>query len=88
VVGYYLLGYVTDLQATEAAKARGLASIVRRTTRRLDRKKYPHISRIGGRALEELVTGRGAQERFEFGLDVILKGLGATSPRPRARRRV
>jgi TetR/AcrR family transcriptional regulator, tetracycline repressor protein len=83
VVGYYILGYVTDLQATEAAKVSGLVSIARSVTRRLDRKRYPHLAKIGGRALTELVAGRNAHARFEFGLDVILKGLSAATPRPR-----
>jgi TetR/AcrR family tetracycline transcriptional repressor len=87
VVGYYVLGYVTDLQATEAAKARGLVSIARSVARRLDRKRYPHLAEVGGRALEELATGRDSQARFEFGLDVILKGLSAAARRPRRRRR-
>jgi TetR/AcrR family tetracycline transcriptional repressor len=76
VVGYYVLGYVTDLQATEAAKARGLAAIARSTTRKLDRKRYPELARFGERVLEQLATGRDAAARFEFGLEVILTGLG------------
>jgi TetR/AcrR family tetracycline transcriptional repressor len=83
VVGYYVIGYVSDLQATEAAKSRGLASIARSLARHLDRKRYPQLARVMPRALEELRTGREARARFEFGLNVILKGLGAAS---RARR--
>jgi TetR/AcrR family tetracycline transcriptional repressor len=81
VVGYYVIGYVTDLQATEAAKARGLAAVVRKVTKKLDRKKYPTIAKMSGRALAELATGRDANARFEFGLDVILKGLAAARRR-------
>ena len=90
VVGYYLLGYVTDLQATEAAKARGLVSVARSLTKRLDRKRYPQLAKIGPRAIEEIMMGREAHKRFEFGLGVILKGLGARqrarAARPRRRR--
>jgi TetR/AcrR family tetracycline transcriptional repressor len=87
VVGYYLLGYVTDVQATEAAKARGLVAIARSLTRKLDRKRYPSLAKVSGRALEEIMLGRELQARFEFGLDVILKGLSATKPSPQRRRK-
>jgi hypothetical protein len=42
---------------------------------------------VAGRALEELMTGHEAQARFEFGLEVILRGLAAATPRRRKRTR-
>jgi TetR/AcrR family tetracycline transcriptional repressor len=87
VVGYYVLGYVTDVQATEAAKGRGLVPIARTLLKRIDRKKYPQISAHGRRALVDLMSATDAQERFEFGLDVLLKGLSGARPRKKSRKK-
>jgi hypothetical protein len=86
VLGYYVLGWVTDLQATESAKARGLRSALKQIQKTLDTGKYPRLAELGGPGLEQLATGREFQRRFEFGLDVILTGLRATVRRPRARK--
>ena len=75
VIGYYVLGYATDLQATEAAKARGLMKVARAMKKGLDRRRYPEIWKMQQRPLEELLSSREATARFEFGLDVILRGL-------------
>jgi TetR/AcrR family transcriptional regulator, tetracycline repressor protein len=75
VIGYYVLGYVTDLQATEAAKARGLMSVVRGLRKSLARADYPLLHSISDTALAQMLEGRDAQARFEFGLQVILRGL-------------
>jgi TetR/AcrR family tetracycline transcriptional repressor len=85
VVGYYVLGYVTDLQATEAAKARGLMSVMRSFRKTLDKKRHPQIFGVSDKQIEQMLTGRDAQERFEFGLQVVLRGLKAAG-RPKRRR--
>jgi TetR/AcrR family transcriptional regulator, tetracycline repressor protein len=77
VIGYYVLGYVTDLQATEAAKARGLMSVVRSFRKKLDRSQYPEIYGISDQAIKEMMTAQSARARFEFGLQVIIRGLKA-----------
>jgi TetR/AcrR family tetracycline transcriptional repressor len=82
-IGYYVLGYVIDLQATEAAKARGLMSVARAIKKRIDRKKYPLIWEMQQKPLEELLSSREARARFEFGLQVILRGLKGARRRER-----
>ena len=77
VIGYYVLGYVTDVQATEAAKARGLMSVVRSFKKKIDRAQYPEIFGISDQAIQEMMTVRSAKARFEFGLQVIIRGLKA-----------
>jgi TetR/AcrR family tetracycline transcriptional repressor len=90
VLGYYVLGYVTDLQATEAAKARGLMSAVRGLRDMLDPEQYPVMYGISDTTLKQMIEGRDASARFEFGLQAILRGLKATargsSPTPARRR--
>lgn len=85
VIGYYVLGYVTDLQATETAKTRGLAKVARAMKKGLDRRRYPEIWAMQQRPLEELLSKREAMARFEFGLDVILRGLGGRRAKRRRR---
>lgn len=75
VLGYYVLGYVTDMQATEAARARGLQAVMRDYEKLLDRERYPQLAELGGAAIETLTTQREFHTRFEFGLEVILGGL-------------
>jgi hypothetical protein len=76
-LGYYVLGYVTDVQATEAAKARGLASVLKTLKKQLDPERYPELARVGRDGIERLITGESFRERFEFGLKVILEGIKA-----------
>jgi TetR/AcrR family tetracycline transcriptional repressor len=88
VIGYYVLGYVVDVQATEAAKARGLVSVVRAFRKKLDKKQFPQLHAISDGTMEEMMlTGRSAQSRFEFGLGVILRGLGEAPPPATPKRR-
>ena len=77
VLGYYVLGWVTDVQATEAAMARGLRSVLREFARRIDREKYPHLAEIGESGIEQLTSTPEFNARFEYGLEVILSGLRA-----------
>jgi TetR/AcrR family tetracycline transcriptional repressor len=86
VVGYYVIGYVSDVQATEAAKARGLASVLRGVTKKLQRGPYPELRRFSERGLAQMMTTREMQARFEYGLSVILKGATAVRRRPRRKR--
>jgi TetR/AcrR family tetracycline transcriptional repressor len=93
VIGYYVLGYVTDVQATEAAKARGLMSVVRGFKKSITRAEYPLIHSIGDTLIEQMLGGRDMEARFEFGLQIVLRGLGgghapkrpATRSRPKKR---
>jgi TetR/AcrR family tetracycline transcriptional repressor len=88
VVGYYLLGYVTDVQATAAARARGLDAIVRGLGKKLDPKQHPQLLELTrGDGLEKLMSGREFEARFEFGLQVILNGLKQLRPARAPRRR-
>ncbi len=74
VLGYYVLGYVADVQAMEAAKARGLASTMKALKKELRSKKYPELARLEG-GLEAFMSDASFRERFEFGLEVIFRGL-------------
>jgi TetR/AcrR family tetracycline transcriptional repressor len=88
VIGYFVLGYVTDVQATEAAKQRGLVAIAKSLMKKLDKQKFPEIAALGEETMEHMVTARSHQARFEFGLEVMLRGLKAAAPkRKRTRRR-
>lgn len=88
VVGYYVLGYVTDYGATEAAKQRGLRAVVRSFRKELDEERYPELAKVSQATLDAMLTARDAKARFEFGLEIVLRGLRATiPPRPRRRRR-
>lgn len=78
VLGYYVLGYVTDMQATQAAKARGLRAILRSFAKTIDPARYPQLAGFGSDAMEMMTTERRFRERFEFGLEIILDGLRAT----------
>ena len=85
VLGYYLLGYVTDMQATESAKARGLTAIAKQFRKQLDPEEHRELLAMiagGDTALEQMMSPREFRARFEFGLRVILKGLEATRPPP------
>jgi TetR/AcrR family tetracycline transcriptional repressor len=84
VLGYYVLGYVTDMQATEAAKARGLRAIMRSFAATLDGQRFPRLSELGEGAFEQMTTAPQFRARFEYGLGVILDGLRAAL---RARKR-
>lgn len=86
VLGYFVVGYATDVQATEAAKARGLVAIARQLNKKLDKKKFPRLKAIDGRAIEDLMTARDAKGRFEFGLRVVLAGLEATPGKKKKKR--
>jgi TetR/AcrR family tetracycline transcriptional repressor len=79
VLGYYVLGYVTDMQAAEAARARGLRAVLRSFVDTIDKERFPRLTELGGEAaLEKLTTERQFQQRFEYGLQVILEGLRST----------
>lgn len=96
-LGYYVLGWVTDIQATEAAMGRGLGSVLEQFVKELDREKYPRLAELGPQGIEQLTSTREFQTRFEFGLEVILDGLRAArrrgprkpkaKPKPKRRRR-
>jgi TetR/AcrR family tetracycline transcriptional repressor len=78
VISYYVLGYVTDVQAMEAARSRGLKAALRAFERNLDRARYPRLTELTtGEGLEAMVSPRQLRARFEFGLQVILDGIKA-----------
>jgi TetR/AcrR family transcriptional regulator, tetracycline repressor protein len=77
VLGYYVLGYVTDVQAMQAAKARGIGPTLKALKKQLATKQYPELSSLGKGGFEQLITGIAFRKRFEFGLEVILAGLKA-----------
>jgi TetR/AcrR family tetracycline transcriptional repressor len=81
VVGYYILGFVTDMQAqADAVQRRGLLRLVREFRRELDPDAYPELSKFTAKQLADMVKGKQAQERFEYGLQAIVRGLsGATA---------
>jgi TetR/AcrR family tetracycline transcriptional repressor len=87
VLGYYVLGYVTDVQATQAAKKRGLRTVLRSVEKILDRSRFPELASLGARrGLEWMTSSSQARARFDFGLAVILDGLRrALPPRPKRR---
>ena len=87
VLGYFVLGYVIDVQALQAAKARGLDSVLRSMEQTLDRVQHPHLHEISARGLVHMTKPRELQARFEFGLNVIIDGFKATrAGTPAARR--
>ncbi len=83
VLGYYVLGFIIDTQAGEAARTHGLDDLVQSFKQQLDPKRYPHLLAISDETIVELTGERDAEARFEFGLQVIMSGLRATA---RARR--
>jgi TetR/AcrR family tetracycline transcriptional repressor len=98
VLGYFLLGYATDVQATEAAKRRGLKTVIRSLDKTLDAMRYPRLHELARRdGIAAMMSTREFEARFEFGLQLILSGLRALKPRrqpalrgsagPRRRRR-
>jgi TetR/AcrR family tetracycline transcriptional repressor len=87
VIGYFVLGYVTDVQATEEAKARGMVSIARDMIKKLDKKAFPEITALGEQSFEHMMTTRSHQTRFDFGLEVMLRGLKAAARSAPKRRR-
>jgi TetR/AcrR family tetracycline transcriptional repressor len=88
VLGYYILGYVTELQGTERTRVHGLTSVAQAFMRQLDAKQYPNVAMVANIDFDQYLTPRAANERFDYGLRVILTGLAATLPprRPRARK--
>jgi TetR/AcrR family transcriptional regulator, tetracycline repressor protein len=86
VLGYYLLGYVTDVQALQAAKARGLESVLRAFEKGIDREQYPFLFELTSAGIMQMMSKRAFETRFEFGLKVILDGLKATRRRSPKRR--
>ena len=87
-LGYYVLGWVTDVQATEAAMARGLRGVLKSLKKTMDRTRYPRMAELGDGGLEQLTTTRSFHARFDFGLEVIMNGLRASlrdSKRTRAK---
>lgn len=85
VLGYFMLGYVTDLQATQAA-APGMEAILRSMKKQLDPKQHRELLAMTKGGLQHMMTTRAFESRFEFGLQVLLTGLKAALP-PRRRRR-
>jgi TetR/AcrR family tetracycline transcriptional repressor len=76
VIGYYTVGFVTDVQAqADAVRRRGLDRLIRDFQAELDPAAYPEISKFTPKQLTDMVKGKQAQARFDFGLDVILRGL-------------
>jgi TetR/AcrR family tetracycline transcriptional repressor len=76
VVGYYLLGFVTDMQAqADAVQRRGLVQLIRDFKKEVDPEAYPELAKFSAKQLSDMVKGKQAQARFEFGLDVIMRGL-------------
>ena len=79
VLGYYILGYAMDAQATEAAKARGMTAVVTALRDQLDPEQHRELVAMtrGAHALEHMMSPRELRTRFEFGLALILNGLKA-----------
>jgi len=79
VLGYYILGYATDVQATEAAKARGMTAIAASLRAQLDAEQHRELLAMteGATTLEHMMSPRELKRRFEFGLALILGGLKA-----------
>jgi TetR/AcrR family tetracycline transcriptional repressor len=77
-LGYYVLGYVTDVQATEAAKARGLTVALTALRRQVDPQTFPELTKLStGRRIQQFMSGKSFRERFEFGLELLLDGMRA-----------
>jgi TetR/AcrR family tetracycline transcriptional repressor len=86
VLGYYVLGFLIDTQATEEAKARGLAAAMDAAVASVDPRRHPRVAELGlAGKLDELTSERAARVRFAFGLDVILTGLKAVARDERRR---
>lgn len=79
VLGYYILGYATDVQATEAAKARGVTAMAASLREQLDAEQHRELLAMteGATTLEQMISPRELKRRFEFGLALILGGLKA-----------
>ena len=69
VLGYYLLGYVTDVQALQAAKARGLESVLRSFKKELDREQYPQLFEISAGGIAQMMSRARAQGAFRVRLE-------------------
>jgi TetR/AcrR family tetracycline transcriptional repressor len=85
VIGYYCVGYVTDMQAqADAVRQRGIERLIRDFKRGLDESAYPEMAKYTPKQLADMMKHKQAWARFEFGLDVILRGLisepAATEP--------
>jgi TetR/AcrR family transcriptional regulator, tetracycline repressor protein len=78
-LGYYVLGYATDVQATEAAKARGLTSVLKSFKKQIDPRRHPELTALAQSGVKHFFTGGSFRDRFEFGLRVILDGLKTQS---------
>ena len=77
-LGYYVLGYVTDVQVTEAAKARGLTATLTAFRRQVDKQTFPELTKLSaGRRIQQFISGKSFRERFEFGLELLLDGMRA-----------
>jgi TetR/AcrR family tetracycline transcriptional repressor len=87
VIGYYVIGYVTDVQATESAKSRGLKVVLRSFQTSLKTHRYPLLEQASQAGLAQMLSARAFRERFEFGLEVILTGLKARRRAARYKRR-
>jgi TetR/AcrR family tetracycline transcriptional repressor len=83
VIGYYILGFVTDVQAqADAVQRRGLLQLIREFKRDLDADAYPELAKFTPKQFADMVKGKQAGERFEFGLQAILRGLGIAAATP------
>jgi TetR/AcrR family tetracycline transcriptional repressor len=82
-VGYYTIGFVTDMQAqADAVRQRGLEKLIRDFKKELDPVAFPELAKFTPRQFAEMMKPGQAQARFEFGLEVLLRGLtsdGATA---------
>jgi TetR/AcrR family tetracycline transcriptional repressor len=87
VLGYYILGYVTDVQALQAAKTRGLEAVLRSVEKSIDKKRYPLLHELSAPGIMQMMSVRAFEARFEFGLRVILDGLKATRRRAPKKKR-
>lgn len=88
VASNFVIGFAVDLQALEAAKRRGgvLASF-RAIKEQIDPAEYPLIAEIDDKMIAKMIGARDIRARFDFGLQVILRGLARSIPPRRARRR-
>ena len=78
VASNFVVGFAVDLQALEAAKRRGgvLASF-RSIKEQIDPAEYPLVAEIDEKMVAKMIGARDIRARFDFGLQVILRGLGA-----------
>jgi TetR/AcrR family tetracycline transcriptional repressor len=88
VASNFVVGFAVDLEALEAAKRRGgVMASFRSIKERIDPAEYPLIAQVDEKMVAKMIGARDIRARFDFGLQVILRGLEhSIAPRPARRR--